>query len=208
MSKAKFQVARELIQAKQYDEARAILKTIDHPMATEWIAKIDLLDPPVPNEQPKVSRPFSSWLLVPLLAIGGLALVYFVWTKMYDQGKFDPPVPAYLSSQEWKTTAFLCTYKLSDVDVRIIQGDAEKAFLNDDFFHAGASFAYLLSETGDTSCTEEHAFQVIWQTPGVVSTGVDKGSAWHDFRMGFNLIRSAPSGEATGEAKKIPRRTR
>lgn len=34
MSKAKFEAARELIQEKRYDEARAILKGLDHPLAT------------------------------------------------------------------------------------------------------------------------------------------------------------------------------
>ncbi len=61
MSKAKFEAARELIQAKQYDEARILLKTIDHPKAAEWIAKINALSPPgtamVANEPAPVQPP-------------------------------------------------------------------------------------------------------------------------------------------------------
>lgn len=45
MSKAKMQAAKELIEAKQYDEARSILKTIDHPTARFWLAKLDALSP-------------------------------------------------------------------------------------------------------------------------------------------------------------------
>lgn len=45
MSKAKFAAAKELIDEKKYDEARGILKTIDHPTAREWEAKLDKISP-------------------------------------------------------------------------------------------------------------------------------------------------------------------
>lgn len=44
MSKAKFAAAKELIDEKKYDEARHILRTIDHPTAREWEAKLNQLD--------------------------------------------------------------------------------------------------------------------------------------------------------------------
>lgn len=37
--------AQELIQEKRYDEARAILKTVDHPKARDWLAKLDKIAP-------------------------------------------------------------------------------------------------------------------------------------------------------------------
>src|SRR5262245_24815228 len=37
--------ARDLIKAKHYDEARAILKTIDHPTAQDWLNKINQVAP-------------------------------------------------------------------------------------------------------------------------------------------------------------------
>ncbi len=46
MSKAKFAAAKEFIDEKKYDEARSILKTIDHPTAREWEAKLDKLSSP------------------------------------------------------------------------------------------------------------------------------------------------------------------
>lgn len=46
MSKAKFDAAKELIDSKSYAEARALLKTIDHPTARQWETKLDKLDPP------------------------------------------------------------------------------------------------------------------------------------------------------------------
>jgi hypothetical protein len=45
MSRAKFAAAKELIQSKQYAEARSLLETIDDPLAAEWIAKVDALSP-------------------------------------------------------------------------------------------------------------------------------------------------------------------
>lgn len=43
--KEKLVQARDLIKAKRYDEARVILNQVDHPMATEWLNKIDMLAP-------------------------------------------------------------------------------------------------------------------------------------------------------------------
>lgn len=46
MSKMKMMAAKELISEKRYDEARTILRAVDHPTATEWLEKLDKLDPP------------------------------------------------------------------------------------------------------------------------------------------------------------------
>ena len=45
MSQAKLRQARSLIQKKQYDEARAILETLDDPQARKWLAQIDKQQP-------------------------------------------------------------------------------------------------------------------------------------------------------------------
>lgn len=45
-SREKMQQARELIQAQRYDEARAILRTVNHDSALDWLDKLDKLDPP------------------------------------------------------------------------------------------------------------------------------------------------------------------
>ena len=75
MSKAKFEAARELIQAQQYDQARALLRTIDDPRAAEWLAKLDKLDPPPVKRK---QRPLLALLLVVLaivILIAGWAYV-------------------------------------------------------------------------------------------------------------------------------------
>lgn len=41
----RMRAARDLIQAKQYDEARRILTTIDNPIARDWLAKLDNIAP-------------------------------------------------------------------------------------------------------------------------------------------------------------------
>ncbi|MEP7285616.1 MAG: hypothetical protein ABI947_07610 [Chloroflexota bacterium] len=43
MSKAKFAAAHELINEKNYDEARAVLETLSDPMADEWLGKLGRL---------------------------------------------------------------------------------------------------------------------------------------------------------------------
>lgn len=45
MSKHKMLAARELIKEKRYAEARAILRTVDHPTARQWLAKLDEIAP-------------------------------------------------------------------------------------------------------------------------------------------------------------------
>jgi hypothetical protein len=45
MLKEKFAVAKAFIDDKQYGEARTILKTIDHPTADKWLAKLDEIAP-------------------------------------------------------------------------------------------------------------------------------------------------------------------
>lgn len=50
MSKAKFAAAKEMIEEGNYDEARAILRKIDHPTAEKWLNKLDQIDPPFPTQ--------------------------------------------------------------------------------------------------------------------------------------------------------------
>jgi hypothetical protein len=44
-AKQKMTQARDLIRARQYGEARAILETVDHPLAREWLSKLDRIAP-------------------------------------------------------------------------------------------------------------------------------------------------------------------
>jgi hypothetical protein len=46
MTKTKMLEAKSLIQQKQYDEARTILETINHPTAEQWLAKLDAMEAP------------------------------------------------------------------------------------------------------------------------------------------------------------------
>jgi hypothetical protein len=58
VSQALFIQARELIKDKRYDEARALLREIDHPTAREWLAKLDKLAPePSPAVQAETETP-------------------------------------------------------------------------------------------------------------------------------------------------------
>lgn len=48
MSKAKFAAVKELIDEKKYNEARKLLKTIDHPTARAWEEKLNKIAPESP----------------------------------------------------------------------------------------------------------------------------------------------------------------
>ncbi len=61
MSQEQFIQARELIKQKRFDDARAMLHTIDHPAAREWLAKLDRIAPvQAPPRHRAPRRPFSS----------------------------------------------------------------------------------------------------------------------------------------------------
>lgn len=88
MAKEQMEAARELIKAKRYNEARGILRNVDHPLAQEWLAKIDQLDPPrsshpleqspgvapVESQQGFLSEVDSSSLIQPDTRSSGVAL--------------------------------------------------------------------------------------------------------------------------------------
>lgn len=48
--------ARDLIKAKRYDRARDILESLDHPLAQQWLAKLDELDSPFDDVPSKKAR--------------------------------------------------------------------------------------------------------------------------------------------------------
>lgn len=85
MSRAKFEAARELIQQRNYDAARAILETMPgEPRAIEWLAKLDRIGPAAKNVVLARPRGMSvgqfvavTFAVVVLAAIGiGLFLVF------------------------------------------------------------------------------------------------------------------------------------
>src|SRR6266540_2030811 len=108
MSKAKFAAAKELIQEKQYDEARRILATVDHPTAREWEKKLDRIAPtavvppaPPPAEpyqfptwQPSYMQPdttrglriwHNAWGVLVLLSFGWICYGLYVSSTAYGQ---------------------------------------------------------------------------------------------------------------------------
>lgn len=75
--------AKKLIQAKRYDDAKALLITIDHPTADKWLAKLNSLpagqaarEKPAPQKQVNPVLRFVSAFIVFIAATaiaGGLA---------------------------------------------------------------------------------------------------------------------------------------
>jgi hypothetical protein len=117
MSKAKMEAARELIKDKHYKEARAILQTVDHPTAKEWIAKIDAISPPSKsNAGPLVG-------LVALAAVLCIGLGAVVFTQRYNIPQLaamlasDTPTPTYTpSATDTPSVTPTPTYTLTPTD--------------------------------------------------------------------------------------------
>lgn len=77
-SRQKFEDAKLLIEQKKYNEARALLQSINHPMALDWIDRIDKLQygdrppqqltaqpiPPIPEHAPDRQPRRRNWLLL------------------------------------------------------------------------------------------------------------------------------------------------
>lgn len=87
MSEAKLVHARELIQQKRYDEARRLLKSIDHPTAVEWLAKLDVIDSSQPAEHtivtPTTTAKANSG--VPLLSILSTLIIVILTVLVITQ---------------------------------------------------------------------------------------------------------------------------
>lgn len=82
MSKAKFNAAKELINEKKYKEARAILKTIDHPTARNWEQKLDAISPEEPDSfKKKPKRTFRNILAI--LAVIFVMILLIQQTQNY-----------------------------------------------------------------------------------------------------------------------------
>jgi len=71
VAKGKFDAVQELVDKHDYVGARAVLKTIDDPMAREWESKIDALNPP------HVLSNRTAHLIITVIAfaVGGIALI-------------------------------------------------------------------------------------------------------------------------------------
>ncbi len=82
MSKAKFDAAKQLIQEKQYDEARAVLKTIDHPTARQWEVKLNTIAPASIAQPIKRKWTPKKVLLLAVLAIPTTCILLAVLTAI------------------------------------------------------------------------------------------------------------------------------
>lgn len=93
MSKAKFDAAKELIDEKRYDEARALLKTIDHPTAAKWLDRLDVIAPATQaiaiKARKKPTRLQMVLLIVGLLIIGLFILALIQQSQMAHQNYLD-----------------------------------------------------------------------------------------------------------------------
>lgn len=56
MSKAKFAAAKELIQERHYDAARAVLQTMNDPTAYQWLQTLEQVAPAYPEHSSPITK--------------------------------------------------------------------------------------------------------------------------------------------------------
>ncbi len=103
--KEQMMLAREHIQAKQYDEARAILNTIDHPKAREWLARIDQMGEPTPAITSNLPAPrtssrrgmflLSTVMIIVLVSVAGLVFVLPTFSNPAQDSSEKHPLASY-----------------------------------------------------------------------------------------------------------------
>ena len=70
--KAQMHEARQLIADKRYAEARRILRTVDHPQAAQWLAKLDSIAP----EQKSRKRLYIFAAVVLFIALVAVLVIF------------------------------------------------------------------------------------------------------------------------------------
>ncbi len=72
MSKAQFVLARELIKEKDYEAARALLVTIEHPLAADWLARLERIAPTQASDSPSTAEESSEAFAVDMPSLDDL----------------------------------------------------------------------------------------------------------------------------------------
>lgn len=92
--KEQFAKAKVLIEQKQYDKARALLITIDHPTANTWLAKLDVIAPAqaaspaagrVKAKTGKLRLFRNVWGVLTLMSLGWICYGLMVSSQAYTE---------------------------------------------------------------------------------------------------------------------------
>jgi hypothetical protein len=78
MSKSKLIIARDLIKAKRYDEARSMLLELDDPTAQKWLDELDRIAPPTLIQSLPEDKGAGRNFMVVIASIAIMLLITFV----------------------------------------------------------------------------------------------------------------------------------
>lgn len=91
-TKEKMAAARDFIQQGKYPQARAVLKTVNHPTAREWEKKLDGMDKPAKTK--RSSRyTAQGCLMMLILFFGGLAVIFYAYNYFETQQRREEQRP-------------------------------------------------------------------------------------------------------------------
>jgi hypothetical protein len=115
-TKEKMLEARRLIQEKQYDQARAILRTVQHPTAEQWLAKLDAIAPEEPEIEiaPTRAAPAKKgksgrgdmlfWGVIGVVSFVIVVLVGFLLVRQFAPSAAPGAAPDGCDAQSWYNT--------------------------------------------------------------------------------------------------------
>ncbi|MCC6612704.1 MAG: hypothetical protein IT320_04445 [Anaerolineae bacterium] len=69
-TKTQLEIAANLIRSREFDEARTLLKAIDHSKAREWLQRLDEIAPEPPKKEPSTTQTLRGCFLFFLLVLG------------------------------------------------------------------------------------------------------------------------------------------
>lgn len=78
-TKTQFEAIRQLIRDKKYDQARAWLRTLDTPLAADWLKKLDQIAPEPPSKPAVVVSSSNPRQGIPVIAFAAFALIATVF---------------------------------------------------------------------------------------------------------------------------------
>lgn len=101
--------AQALLKAKRYDEARKLLKKINHPTAEKWLAQLEQIAPlPVAKRsQSRVIPATAAFAVIVIALIAAVLLATSTGTSKGDEGENVQPLPSHTEPTATDSTIML-----------------------------------------------------------------------------------------------------
>ncbi len=90
-AKLRMMRAKKMIEAKRYEDARALLVTIDHPTADKWLAKLNSMSPAIVTP---ADKSFTTQLVIAILLLFAFVIPGIIALSIFaNEAKRYPNAP-------------------------------------------------------------------------------------------------------------------